>query len=274
MNPLPNTDPTLAVSYRRVSSDEQTRGFGLAVQKRRISEFAKHEGYRLAPGGDFHEDVSGAVPLADRPKLSAALAKAREVGAGVLLVADRDRLARDEFAAFDALRAFNQAGVVVLFADGYNGEGLAGNLGHLIAADDRRRTVARLVRGREEAARLHPNARKQGGRVPYGYRRVKHGLVIDDAAAEHVRAIFKLAAAGKSQSQIAKRMSESTGRPWSSSTVAGILRREVYMKKRPGRIVAPKVWHAATRSLVSRRKRKGDSYDASGSAASVYNAAS
>jgi DNA invertase Pin-like site-specific DNA recombinase len=188
-------------------------------------------------------------------------------------VADRDRLARDEFAAFDALRAFNQAGIVVLFADGYNGEGLAGSLGHLIAADDRRRTVARLERGRSEAAKLHPHGRKQGGRVPYGYRRVKHGLVVDDAAAEHIRAIFKLAAAGRSQSQIAERMSESTGRPWSSSTVAGILRREVYMKAKPGRIVAPKVWHAATRSLVSRRKRPGDRYNADG-AASVYNVAS
>ncbi len=257
MNPLPRTDPSVAVAYRRVSSDEQTRGFGLAVQDRRNRQFAKREGIRIA--ADFHEDISGTVPLAERPKLSAALAKAQEVGAGVLLVADRDRLARDEYCAFDALRQFNAAGVVVLFADGYNGEGLAGNLGHLIAADDRRRTVARLKRGREEAAAAHPGARKQGGRVPYGYRRVKHGLAVVDDKAEIVRLIYTLAQLGKSQVRIADDISKRTSHRWSPATIQGILNRDIYMRKVPGRIVAPQTWHAVRRRQEVNRRRGRDS---------------
>jgi DNA invertase Pin-like site-specific DNA recombinase len=255
MNPLTRTDPSLAVAYRRVSSDEQTRGFGLAVQQRRIREFAKRERIKIVSGGDFHEDISGTVPLVERPQLSAALAKAQEVGAGAILVADRDRLARDEFCAFDALRQFNAAGVVVLFADGYNGEGLAGSLGHLIAADDRRRTVARLKRGRDEAAAAHPAARKQGGRVPYGYRRVKHGLEVIEDEAEIVRLIYALAQLGKSQAKIADDISKRTGRRWSPATVQGILSRDIYMRKTPGRIVAPQTWHAVRRRQKGNRRR-------------------
>ena len=252
MNPLPRTDPTIAVAYRRVSSDEQTRGFGLAVQDRRNREFAKREGIRIAPGGDFYEDISGTVPLAQRLALSAALAKAQEVGAGVLVVADRDRLARDEFCAFDALRQFNAAGMVVLFADGYNGEGLAGSLGHLVAADDRRRTVARLKRGREEAAATHPSARKQGGRVPYGYRRVKHGVAVVDEEAKVIRRIYQLAAKGMSQAKIAAEVG------MSAATVQGILGRDIYFRKVPGRIVAPQTWHAVRRRQKANRRRGSD----------------
>lgn len=247
MNPIPRTDPTVAVSYRRVSSDEQTRGFGLKVQKRRNDEFAKREGIRIA--ADFHEDIPGTVPLAERPELSAAMETCESIRAGVLLVPDRDRLARDEFCAFDALRQFNSIGVVVLFADGYNGEGLAGNLGHLIAADDRRRTVARLQRGREEAEREHPAARKQGGRVPFGYRRVKHGLAVVESEAEIVRAIYKFAAAGNSQARIGRAVG------MSAATVQGILGRDIYKRKLPGRIVSPQLWGRARRRQAENRRR-------------------
>jgi site-specific DNA recombinase len=247
MNPIPRTDPTVAVTYRRVSSDEQTRGFGLKVQDRRNREFAKREGIRIA--ADFHEDISGTVPLAERGELLAAFERCAAIRAGVLLVADRDRLARDEFCAFDALRQFNAIGVVVLFADGYNGEGLAGNLGHLIAADDRRRTVARLRRGREEAEREHPTARKQGGRVPFGYRRVKHGLAVVDGEAEMVRDIFRRAAAGESQAKIAAAVGKS------AATVQGIIGRDIYMRKLPARIVSPQVWRKAQGRQKENRRR-------------------
>lgn len=250
MNPIPQTKPGVAVSYRRVSSDEQTKGFGLAGQQKAIRAFAKREGLRIA--ADFHEDVSGSVPLAERSGLSAALDACLELGAGVLLVGDRSRLARDEFAAFDALRAFNAAGVVVLFALEYNGDGLAGSLGHLVAAEDRRRTVERLKRGRDDAAAEHPTARKQGGRVPYGYQRVKHGLAVVEDEAEVVRGIYRMAAKGMSQAKIAAQVG------MSPATVQGILGRDLYMRKVPGRIVAPQTWHAVRRRQKANRRRDRD----------------
>ncbi len=257
MNPIPQTKPGVAVAYRRVSSNEQTRGFGLAGQQRAIRAFAKREGLRIA--ADFHEDIAGSVPLAERRGLREALDACLEHGAGVLLVGDRSRLARDEFAAFDALRAFNAVGVVVLFALEYNGDGLAGSLGHLVAADDRKRTVERLKRGRVDAAAEHPHARKQGGHVPFGYRRVKHGLAVVEDEAEIVRLIYALAMMGKSQVRIADDISKRTGRRWSPATVQGILGRDIYMRKVPGRIVAPQSWHAARRRQKANRRRDRDS---------------
>jgi site-specific DNA recombinase len=257
MNPIPQTKPGVAVAYRRVSSDEQTRGFGLAVQKRIIGGFAKREGLRIA--ADFHEDARGSIPLAERRGLRDALDACLEHGAGVLLVADKSRLARDEYAAFDALRAFNMAGVVVLFADGQNSDGLAGSIGHLVAADEKRNLVTKLERGRAEAADEHPHARKQGGRVPYGYRRVKNGIEVVDDEAEIVQLIFALAMLGKSQARIADDISKRTGRRWSPATIQGILNRDIYMLKAPGRIVAPQTWHAVRRKQKANRRRDRDS---------------
>jgi DNA invertase Pin-like site-specific DNA recombinase len=256
VNPLPTGDPTIAISYRRVSSTDEVKGFGLAGQQRMNRAFAKRERVRIA--ADFHEDASGDLRIADRPELAAALDAVREHGAGLLIVADRSRLARGELAAFEAKAMFEAAGATIVYADGQNAGGLADGLGHLLAAEDKRATVAKLKRGREDAAAQHPTARKQGGKVPYGYRRVKHGLVIEPIAAEHVRTIFKLAAAGFGANRIAARMSAQTTTmmpPWTPATISGILRRDLYMRATPGRIVAPKRWWAVQRGLEARRKR-------------------
>ena len=60
----------------------------------------------LAIVDDVVEDRSGTLPMADRPGLSEALRLCLERGAGVLLVEEPTRLARDEYAAHDALRTF------------------------------------------------------------------------------------------------------------------------------------------------------------------------
>ena len=68
----------------------------------------------------WHVDqgVSGAAAVADRPGLLAALAALREHGAGVLVVAKRDRLARDVMAAAMVDRLTCDAGARVLSAAG------------------------------------------------------------------------------------------------------------------------------------------------------------
>jgi DNA invertase Pin-like site-specific DNA recombinase len=148
----------------------------------------------------------------------------------------------------------------VLYADGSNGDDdsalLLDGIGHVIAAHDRRRIVARLKAGRDAKAARHPASRAQGGRLPHGYRRTRAGLVeIEPDAAAEVRRIFDLVRGGSTIRATAKAMSIETGRPWRPNVIERILKRDTYKLSDPGRIIDPRQWNAAQASLASRRKR-------------------
>lgn len=258
MNPLPATDPRRVVAYVRTSSAEQGRAYGPDAQRAAVRAFAKRENLTIV--AEFHEDVSGTVPVEDRPGLSDALAVVYQHGAGGLLVAERTRLARDEFVAHDAVREFKAAGARVLYADGSNGDDdsalLLDGLGHVIAAHDRRRIVARLKAGRDAKAARHPDARAQGGRLPHGYRRTRSGLVeIDPGQAAEVERVFDLVRSGRSIRVTAETMTLETGRTWRPTVVDRLVKREVYKLAQPGRIIDPRQWNATQAALASRRRR-------------------
>lgn len=258
MNPLPARDTRRVVAYIRTSSAEQGRAFGPESQRRAIRDYADHEGLEIV--AEHAEDVSGTLPLDDRPELQAALASVYAYGAGGLLVAERTRLAREEFAAHDAKRTFAAAGARVIYADGTNGDDdsslLLDGIGHAVAAYERRRIVARLRAGREVKASQHPGARAQGGKLPHGYRRGKGGTVeVDPDQAAEVRRVFEFVREGKSIRKTSEIMSAETGRTWRPTTVARIVTRDVYKLRDPGRIVDPRLWNATRDALVSRRKR-------------------
>jgi DNA invertase Pin-like site-specific DNA recombinase len=258
LNALPATDPSRIVAYVRTSSAEQGKAYGPDAQRAAIRAFAKREGLTIA--AEFSEDVSGTVALEDRPALRDALAAVFQHGAGGLAVAERTRLARDEYVAHDAVRAFRSAGARVLYADGSNGDDdsalLLDGIGHVIAAHDRRRIVARLKAGRDAKAARHPASRAQGGLLPYGYRRTRTGLVeVDPDAAAEVQRIFDLVRNGQSIRKVANTMTAETGRPWRPTVIDRIVKRETYKLTAPGRIIDPRQWNAAQASLASRRKR-------------------
>jgi DNA invertase Pin-like site-specific DNA recombinase len=257
MNPLPaSRDSATVIAYVRTSSAEQGKAFGPASQRAAITAFAEREGLTIA--AEFHDDISGTTTLEDRPGLSAALAAVYQHGAGALLVAERTRLARKERVAHEAVDTFEAAGARVLYADGSNGDDdsalLLDGIGHVIAAHDRRRIVARLKAGRDAKAAEYPNARAQGGRVSYGYRRTASGLVIEPEAAAHVRRIFELVTAGQSLRKIASELEAQTGRPWRASTIDGIARRRDYTRQQPGRIIDGRVFSKAQDALAARRR--------------------
>jgi DNA invertase Pin-like site-specific DNA recombinase len=84
-------DPKVAVAYIRVSTEEQNNG--PEAQRAAISQWAEREKVRVAA---WHEDrLSGSTPADERPGLVAALSALGESGAGLLVAAKRDRLARD-----------------------------------------------------------------------------------------------------------------------------------------------------------------------------------
>jgi DNA invertase Pin-like site-specific DNA recombinase len=175
-------------------------------------------------------------------------------------VAERTRLARDEYVAHDAVRAFRTAGARVLYADGSNGDDdsalLLDGIGHVIAAHERRRIVARLKAGRDAKAARHPTSRAQGGRLPHGYRRTRSGMVeIDPTAAAEVRRIFELVREGATIRAVAETMTAETGRPWARTVIERIVHREVYKLAEPERIIDPRLWNATQAALAARRRR-------------------
>jgi DNA invertase Pin-like site-specific DNA recombinase len=87
--------PTAIIPYIRVSTDKQGKsGLGLEAQREAIARFAAAEALEVV--GEFVEVETGkgADALDKRPQLAAALRKAKQIGAPIV-VSKLDRLSRD-----------------------------------------------------------------------------------------------------------------------------------------------------------------------------------
>lgn len=170
-------NPRSAVGYIRVSTEEQH--LGPEAQRAAITAWATREGVTVL---SWHTDagVSGATELDNRPALAAALGALRADGAGLLVVARRDRLARDCYVAAAIDRAVATAGARVVSADGTcNGDTPADAFMRTIldAAAEYERA---LIRGRTKAALAAKRAKgERTGTVPYGYSADATGRLVE-----------------------------------------------------------------------------------------------
>lgn len=188
-------NPRIAVGYLRVSTDEQK--LGPEAQRAAIEAWAQREGVSMVA---WHVDagVSGGSDLADRPALVAALGELRAVRAGVLVIAKRDRLARDVAVAATIERAAKACGAKVMSADGTaNGDTAAD--GFMRAMLDAAAAYERaLIRARTSAALQAKRAKgERAGAVPYGFTADASGRLSPCEAEQSVIAIVReLRAAG------------------------------------------------------------------------------
>lgn len=108
-------DVRKAVAYIRVATADHH--LGTEVQRTAIEGWADREGVTVI---SWHVDhgVSGRSNVDQRPALVAALAELRAEGAGVLIVARRDRVARDVDIAAGIERHVARLGACVVSADG------------------------------------------------------------------------------------------------------------------------------------------------------------
>ncbi len=142
----------------------------------------------------WHTDqgVSGGSELDDRPGLIAALGEIRAARAGVLVVAKRDRLARNVTVAATIERAAESCGARVFSADGVaNGDGPADAFMRTIldAAAEYERA---LIRARTKAALGAKRARgERAGTVPFGYRADVAGRLTEDPSEVEVLRIVR-----------------------------------------------------------------------------------
>jgi site-specific DNA recombinase len=183
-----------AVSYRRVSSTDQSdHGYSLPKQLEYDQRYAQDNQLDLV--ADFCEDISGMVPVGERPEGRKLLDFLKRRGAVALIVHEADRLSRDIVDLLGTVQSLLRAGVQVHITD----------VGHVKSELDivlvirawqggaeHARIVARLARGKRGKAE---SGKWVGGTPPYGYRQMgikrEARMVINESEAEVVRSIFR-----------------------------------------------------------------------------------
>lgn len=219
--------PLVAVAYVRVSTEDQR--LGPDAQRAAIAAWAAREGVTVAA---WHVDqgVSGSTPVGDRPGLTAALSSLAQLGAGVLVVAKRDRLARDAMVAAMADRLAVTLGARVISADGAgNGDAPAERFMRTVvdAASEYERA---LIAARTKAGLAVKRAR--GERVsrhaPYGHRFDGDRVVPDAAEQAILSRARELRAAGHSLRAVAEELEvlghvNRAGKPFAVSNLHAML---------------------------------------------------
>jgi DNA invertase Pin-like site-specific DNA recombinase len=168
------------VSYLRVSTDKQGRsGLGLEAQREAVERFLNGGNWTVAR--EYVETESG--KRSDRPKLKAALAHAKALGATVVF-AKLDRLTRN----VDLLRSLVASGVDLVFCDLPHVP--AGAMGRFLLTQ--MASVAELEAGliSERTKAALAAAKRRGVKLgnPNGARALKGKQVGNDAAVARIKA--------------------------------------------------------------------------------------
>lgn len=224
--PKSSADPKRVVGYLRVSTEEQT--LGPEAQREQLARWCAANGCELV--AVYSDAVSGAAPLDHRPALMEAIDSLREHRAAVLLVAKRDRIARDVMLAAMVERLAERAGARILSADGTgNADGPEGMLIRGIA-DLFAQYERALIRTRTRAALAVKKARGElVGSVPYGFQLARDGVRLVPDAREQliVAAIAKLRHEGRTLRDIVAILNRdgfpARGARWHLTTVRRIL---------------------------------------------------
>jgi len=217
------------IVYVRVSTAEQE--LGVEAQRRMVSEWAQRHAVELV--GEFvDQGVSGGAAIERRPGLLAALDHLKkDHDTDVLVIAKRDRLARDVVIGAVVERLAAKAGATVESADGVGvGDGPEARLMRTLV-DAFAEYERALVRSRTRAALASKRARGEalGGQAPLGYQHVEGRLETNDTEAQAVAMILDLRSEGLSVRAIARQLNEARvpgrGSRWHPTSVARTLKR-------------------------------------------------
>jgi DNA invertase Pin-like site-specific DNA recombinase len=222
-----------AVVYLRVSTDEQgERGYGLDAQETACRLAAERLGLSIAA---VHIDagVSGASDICDRPALLTALAAVRR--GDVLLVAKRDRIARDQFVTLQVERMVAQRGARIVSAAGEGTDAAGDDIGGLIQRrmlDLFAEVERQMIRARTKAALAEKKRKGErvSGAIPYGYALAADGihLLPCDREQEIIALVRSLRADGATFRAIVAAMNTNnvatrTGNAWQLRQIQNIL---------------------------------------------------
>jgi DNA invertase Pin-like site-specific DNA recombinase len=224
--------PALAVAYLRASKDEQK--LSPEAQRASIEAWAAREGVQVA-AWFTDQGVCSVTPVEGRPALLAALAALREHGAGVLVVAKRDRVARDVVIGATIGRAVQAAGAALVSAMG-EGNGDSPSDAMMRGVVDVFAQYERdMIRARTKAALAAKSAKgERAGSITFGFRLATDGIHVErDEAEQGVLAVVReLRAAGLSQRSIAAELAargllSRSGQAFGQTQIARMLARAV-----------------------------------------------
>jgi len=266
----PDTPAVLAVSYLRVSTDDQAReGFSLDAQRTRIRAYCVAKGYKLAR--EFVDDgYTGRNTT--RPRFQELMRAVREgivlggraLRVNVVVVAKFDRLNRNLYEFLATLREMQQNKVP--FASVDETVDTRGPLGRFFmqimgaVAELESGVIGERVRHgmRQKALKGGFN----GMSAPYGYEVGNGGLTINEKEAAIVRKICKLRCRGKSLTSIAARLNSEgiltkKGKIWTKRQVFRIVHNPLYRGASHWmEIVVPGIYPAIV-SWTPRKRGKG-----------------
>ena len=221
-------DPRVAIGYIRVSTEDQQ--LGPKAQREAIERWARSNDVRVV---EIHQDlgISGGAPIEERPGLLKAIDALGANGAGVLLVAKRDRLARDVIVSAMVERLAQRASASIISADG-TGNGVGPEAALMRAIIDAFAAYERaLIRSRTKSALAVKRGRGErvSGRAPLGYGFDDHGKLVNIASEQAVIAkVRTLYSSGVSLNEIARRLNAERvpcrGVRWYPSSVRSIVR--------------------------------------------------
>lgn len=222
-----------AALYTRVSTEEQTKGYSLRQQREALREYCDKNNYEVA---DEFEDHSSGASL-PRPGLDRLRDLVAAGGIDLVLVQDRDRLAREPAYIYILKEEFSQQGTKLRALNDKGDDSPEGQLTEGIldqlAKFERAKTAERGRRGRMRKARegLVPGS----GPAPYGFRydHDERTYVIDEEKMVWVRKIFAMIADGHSISETTRYLRQRAaptpgGKLWHRSTVRDIVLNDTY----------------------------------------------
>lgn len=185
-----------AVPYLRVSTDDQA--LGLEAQRAQIQAWATREGISLV-SECVDSATSGGTEAEARPGLTEAIGQVLAKRAGILVVAKRDRLARDVRIASQVEYVVAKAKGRIVSADG-SGNGDTPADGFMRTVIDGAAAYERaLIRSRTKAALAAKKAKGElVGAVPYGFQ-VQDGRLVPEPGEQVVfQEVHSLRASGRS----------------------------------------------------------------------------
>lgn len=166
-------DPAVAIAYLRASTDEQQ--LGLDTQRAAIERWAVAQGVRIAVF-EVDEGISGGAPLEKRAGLQRALAHLRKFNAGRLLIAKRDRLARDVVIAATVEHAVIAEGACLFSVDGIGNGSEPTDMLMRTVVNGVAQFEKAIIRNRiKDALALKKSRLERVGGIPWGFQLSRDG---------------------------------------------------------------------------------------------------
>lgn len=227
-----NKTTVFAAAYARFSSDNQ-REESIEAQLYNIRDFASRSGIEIVRE---YTDEAKSARSDNRPGFISMIRDAEAGLFNMIIVHKLDRFSRDRYDFAYYRRVLRKAGVQLVSVLERLDESPESVMMESVIegmAEYYSRNLARevMIKG------LLPNARvckHNGGDPPTGYKVNSEGMYeIDETEAEHIRIIFEMYTHGDGYGKIIDELSRRgfvtrNGRPYSKTTIYGILRNEKY----------------------------------------------